>query len=58
MFDLLLKYAASEDGSLHAEKYYHTVREEFAVARPAFKQRLLLETNSGDRLESKGHCRR
>ena len=26
----MLKYAVSEDGSLHAEKYYRTVQEEFA----------------------------
>ena len=30
MFDLLLKYAVSEDGALHAEKYYRTATEEFA----------------------------
>jgi hypothetical protein len=40
-FDLLLKYAISEDGRLHAEKYYHTVAEEFASMRPAFKWRQL-----------------
>ncbi len=31
-FDCLLKYAVSEDGALHAEKYYRTVREEFEAA--------------------------
>lgn len=36
-FDLLLKYATSEDGALHAEKYYNTVSAEFAVMRPAFR---------------------
>jgi hypothetical protein len=36
-FDLLLKYATSEDGALHAEKYYHTVSAEFAAMRPAFR---------------------
>src|SRR5207248_6911445 len=25
VFDLLIKYAVSEDGALHAEKYYRTV---------------------------------
>ncbi|MBS0207688.1 MAG: hypothetical protein JSS27_01920 [Planctomycetes bacterium] len=40
-FDLLLKYATSEDGALHAEKYYRTVNEEFALARPAFRWRHL-----------------
>lgn len=39
MFDLLLKYAISEDGALHAEKYYRTVSEEFASTRPAFQWR-------------------
>ena len=42
MFDLLLKFAISEDGALHAEKYYHTVREEFAMTRPAFRWRQLV----------------
>src|SRR5438128_3821521 len=31
MLDLLLRYAVSEDGSLHAEKFYRTVSEEFAA---------------------------
>ena len=39
VFDLLLKYAVSEDGSLHAEKYYNTTSEEFARTRPAFRWR-------------------
>jgi hypothetical protein len=39
LYDLLLKYAISEDGALHAEKYYRTVREEFAKSRPAFRWR-------------------
>ncbi len=37
VFDLLLGYAISEDGALHAEKYYRTVTEEFAAGRPAFR---------------------
>jgi hypothetical protein len=41
VFDLLLRYAVSEDGALHAEKYYRTVTEEFASARPAFRWRHL-----------------
>jgi hypothetical protein len=41
MFDLMLKYATSEDGSLHAEKFYRTVSEEFASTRPAFRWRQL-----------------
>jgi len=40
-FDLMLKYAVSEDGSLHAEKYYRTVTEEFASTRPAYRWRQL-----------------
>jgi hypothetical protein len=40
-FDLLLRYAISEDGALHAEKYYRTVTEEFAGTRPAFRWRHL-----------------
>ena len=42
VFDLMLKYAVSEDGSLHAEKFYRTTSEEFATARPAFRWRQLL----------------
>ncbi len=42
VFDLLLKYALSEDGALHAEKYYRTVCEEFAATRPAFRWRQLV----------------
>lgn len=37
VFDLLLKYGTSEDGALHAEKYYHTVSAEFAATRSAFR---------------------
>ena len=42
MFDLLLKYAVSEDGRLHSEKYYATVRQEFQTTRPAFRWRQLV----------------
>ena len=42
VFDLLRRYAISEDGRLHAEKYYVTVREEFARTRPAYRWRHLL----------------
>lgn len=41
-FDLLLQYAVSEDGALHAEKYYRTVTEEFAATRPAYRWRQLI----------------
>ncbi|MBC8877244.1 MAG: hypothetical protein H8E44_48060 [Planctomycetes bacterium] len=42
VFDLLVKYAVSEDGALHAEKYYRTVCEEFEASRPAFRWRQLV----------------
>jgi hypothetical protein len=42
VFDLLLRYALSEDGALHAEKYYRTVTEEFAAGRKAFRWRQLV----------------
>lgn len=42
LFDLLLRYAVSEDGSLHAEKFYRTVVEEFASTRPALRWRHLI----------------
>src|SRR5206468_12924006 len=41
VFDLLLGFAVSEDGALHAEKYYRTVSEEFAATRAAFRWRHL-----------------
>jgi hypothetical protein len=41
VFDLLLRYAVSEDGAMHAEKYYRTVCEEFATIRPVFRWRQL-----------------
>lgn len=42
MFEVMLRYATSEDGALHAEKYYRTVSDEFAVMRPAFRWRQLV----------------
>ena len=42
VFDLLLRYAVSEDGALHAEKYYRTATEEYNTARPAFRWRQLI----------------
>jgi hypothetical protein len=42
VFDLLLRYGISQDGALHAEKYYRTVTEEYAAARPAFRTRHLV----------------
>lgn len=42
VLDLLLNYAVSEDGALHAEKYYRTTTDELARARPAFQTRQLI----------------
>lgn len=42
VFELLRKYAISEDGRLHSEKFFRTVREEYAFARPAFRNRQLV----------------
>lgn len=39
LFERLLKYGVSQDGALHAEKYYRTVSEEFASSRPVFRWR-------------------
>lgn len=41
MFDLMLRYAVSEDGALHAEKFYRTSSEEFATGRERFRWRYL-----------------
>ena len=42
VFTPLRKYAVSEDGALHAEKYYRTVSDEFARTRSAFRWRQLV----------------
>lgn len=42
LLDLLLRYAISEDGALHAEKYYRTTTDELARARPQHKVRQLV----------------
>jgi hypothetical protein len=42
VFDVLIKYAISEDGALHAEKFYRTASEEFATTRPVFRWRQLV----------------
>ena len=42
MFRLLAKYAVSEDGALHAEKYFQTAADEFKTMRPAFRWRQLV----------------
>ena len=35
VFSALLKYAVSEDGALHAEKYFYTVWDDFHATRPS-----------------------
>ncbi|MFO0928767.1 MAG: hypothetical protein U0736_17395 [Gemmataceae bacterium] len=42
LFALLLRYAVSEDGALHAEKFYRTASEEYALTRKAFRNRQLV----------------
>ncbi len=42
VFQLLLKYAISEDGRLHSEKFYRTVAEEFAFTRPIYRWQYLV----------------
>jgi hypothetical protein len=42
ILDIMLRYAISEDGALHAEKFYRTVSEEYASTRPAFRARHLI----------------
>ncbi len=42
VFDLLLGFAISEDGALHAEKYYQTVADDFASTRKSLRWRHLL----------------
>jgi hypothetical protein len=42
VFNLMLKYAVSQDGRLHGEKYYHTVGEEYATTRQAFRWRQMV----------------
>jgi hypothetical protein len=42
LFDVLLKFATSEDGALHAEKYYRTTTEEFAKTRASMRWRQLV----------------
>lgn len=39
VFSLLRQYAISEEGALHAEKFYNTVSREFAETRAAFRWR-------------------
>jgi hypothetical protein len=42
VFERLLRYAITEDGALHAEKYFQTVHDDFYSTRPAFRWRHLV----------------
>jgi hypothetical protein len=42
VIDLLLRYATSEEGHDHAEKYYRTASQEFATTRAALRWRHLV----------------
>lgn len=59
LWDLMLRYAISEDGALHHEKFYRTTVEEYASVRPAFKSRYLIAlarvTASGYGYAAPGH---
>ena len=37
LFGALLRYAVSEDGALHAEKYFHTVWDDFHATRASVR---------------------
>ncbi len=41
VFALFREFAISEDGALHAEKFYRTASEDYANARPVFRSRHL-----------------
>ena len=42
LFRHLVRFAVSEDGALHAEKYFQTVWDDFHATRPAFRWRHLV----------------
>lgn len=42
LFQTLLQFAVSEEGALHAEKFYRTVMEEFETTRPSIRWRHLV----------------
>jgi len=42
VLELMLKYAISEDGRLHGEKFFQTVREEYRSTRPKFRWRQIV----------------
>ena len=49
VFDMLLSFAVTEDGALHAEKYYRTVSEEFALDASRFPLAPARGPGPGDR---------
>lgn len=53
VLELMLKYAVSEDGRLHGEKYFQTVREEYRTIRPAFRWRQIVGLT---RVTSSAYC--
>ena len=62
IFDMMRRFGTSEDGRLHAEKYYRTVTEEFATTRPSFRWRQLIalarvtaSSYGYDRFDNHGH---
>lgn len=59
VWDLLLRYAISEDGALHHEKFYRTTVEEYNSVRAPFKSRFLIAlarvTASGYGYAAPGH---
>ena len=42
LLNVLIQFGTSEDGRLHAEKYYHTATEEFTTMRKAFRWRQMV----------------
>jgi hypothetical protein len=42
LFRHLVRFAVSEDGALHAEKYFQTVWDDFNATRPSFRWRHLV----------------
>jgi hypothetical protein len=42
LLNVLIQFGTSEDGRLHAEKYYHTATEEFTTLRKTFRWRQMV----------------
>ena len=42
LFKMMVNYAVSEDGALHAEKYFHTSFDDFFATRPTWRWRHLM----------------